>query len=112
MTRDRTALLAIAALAAGYWAVVALHGRTAEPWDAAGYWRLAYPLSLALAAAAGAVIGRHAWRVGVVVTFAQLPVMVALGSAGSMTAFAVLILVVLSVPAAALSAVAGRLARR
>jgi len=111
-TRDRTALIAIAALALCYWAAVGLSAPTAEPWDAAGYWTLAYPLSLALGAVAGAVVGRRAWRAGAVVTMAQLPVMVALGSAGSMTAFAVLILITLSVPAAALSALAGRLTRR
>ena len=94
-----------------YWQVVSHVSGAKEPWDAEGYWRIWYPGSLALSALSGFVLARRGWLAGLIVTFAQLPVMWANAGIGGLLMVGVIILCILAVPAVAMSAIGGRLAR-
>lgn len=102
----------ITAAAMLYWLAVALGTGVREPWDSAIYWTIAYPLSLAMAALSGFVLRRHAWLAAILITFAQFPVMMLTGGAGTLWMAGVLILIVLSLPAIVIAAMAAFIARR
>ncbi|MEH3038133.1 MAG: hypothetical protein PGN23_16825 [Sphingomonas adhaesiva] len=92
-------------LALLYWSVVAWVANVTEPWDAPAYWYGWYPGALLLCALAGRKLG---WGGGVVVVIAQAPVMWAHGALASPGwPVAVAFLLVLSIPAIAVAAVAG-----
>ena len=93
-----------------YWQLVSQFSGAKEPWDADGYWRIWYPGSLVLSALAGFVL-RRSWLAGVIVTFAQLPVMWVNTGFGGLLMVGATILCILAVPAVAVAAIAGRLAR-
>ena len=95
-----------------YWSLVGRSAGVAEPWDAAAYWRLCYPLSLVLAGGAGLVFRARGWMAGAIVTFAQLPVMAWNGGWGNLWGVGVLFLAMLAIPAMAVSAGTGWLAIR
>lgn len=95
-----------------YWSLVGRSAGVAEPWDAAAYWRLWYPLSLVLAGGAGLVLRTRGWMAGAIVTFAQLPVMAWNGEGALWWGMAMLFLAVLAIPAMAVSAGTGWLAIR
>ena len=105
-------LLAVAVLGAGYWSLVAGLTQVSEPWDAESYWALAYPLSILMAAVAGAAFDRRAWLAGPILTMGQLPLLLVQGGGGRMIAFGLLLLVVLAIPAAIVSGCSGWLTRR
>lgn len=113
----RLKLLLLFVLATLFWLAVARGAGVAEPWDAAGYWTVWYPVSLLLAAGGGYVVGRGTrknagWAAGAIVTLAQLPVMeLGAGTSGLWPA-GLLVLLVLAVPAMALAALAGWVARK
>lgn len=77
-----------------------------EPWDAADYWSLVYPISLGIAAALGFVFDRQPWFAGTTFTLAQLPLMLVTSGAGPLILAGLLTLGVLSFPAG-LAALAG-----
>jgi hypothetical protein len=111
----RSGATAIAALLIGsllYWLFVARVAGVAEPWDAADYWRLWYPLSLGLAALAGGAWRRRGWLAGAIVTFAQLPVTWPGTGAGTRWMVGIVMATLLAAPAVALSALAGWLMMR
>ena len=95
-----------------YWSLVGRSAGVAEPWDAAAYWRLCYPLSLVLAGGAGLVFRTRGWLAGAIVTFAQLPVMAWNGGGTLSWGMAMPFLAVLALPAMAVSAGTGWLAVR
>ncbi|RSU50027.1 hypothetical protein [Sphingomonas sp. S-NIH.Pt15_0812] len=95
-----------------YWSFVCRTEGVGEPWDAAAYWRLWYPLSFLLSAGAGLLLRSRGWMAGGVVTFAQLPVMAWNAGWGSLWAAGVLTLAVLAVPTIAVSALSGWFAAR
>ncbi|GGK52824.1 hypothetical protein [Salinarimonas ramus] len=80
-----------------------------EPWDAPAFWSVAYPASIAMSAVAG-YLARSGWIVGLVVTFAQLPIIVVSNGLDATNLFAVAILAALSLPPAVAAASAARLA--
>ncbi len=100
------------AVGIAYWLLVSRLTGAAEPWDAAGYWRWAYPGLLALSAIAGVLVRGRGWMAGVILTLAQLPVVWSGGGAGSLWAVGVIYAVILGAPAAAVSELASRLAGR
>lgn len=104
--------LVLTILSVGYWTLVASLAKTPEPWDAEDYWMLAYPLSILMAAVAGAAFDRRAWLAGLVLTMGQLPVLLVQSGGGPMIAVGLLLLVVLAIPAAIVSGCSGWLARR
>ena len=93
-----------------YWYAVARATGTAEPWDADAYWRLWYPVSLALSAVAGSWLRRRGWAAGAILTAAQLPVMWLNTGTGPLWAVGLLMVAALAAPAVIVSALAGRLA--
>ena len=104
-------LAGIAILAVAYWQLVSTLTGAPEPWDARAYWTLAYPASVALSAIAGRFLGKRAWLAGIVVTFAQLPVMWLNNGSGPLWAVGLLFLMMLAIPCALVSALAGRFRR-
>lgn len=106
------AIVLLAVVGALYWQLVCRTGGVTEPWDAAPYWRLWYPLSLAIAALGGVGLGSRAWLAGVIVTFAQLPVMWFNAGTAESWIVGVAFCAALAIPTALVSAVAGRLVRR
>ena len=105
-------LFALLLVSAMYWQLASRWSGVAEPWDADGYWRLWYPVSLALSALAGSVLRSRWGLAGAVVTVAQLPVMAVHAQPGALMIGGVMMLCILAIPAAAVSALAGRLRRR
>jgi len=105
-------LAAVAAAGCAYWCAIDVILDVREPWDAAGYLILWYPMSLGLAALCGLLFEDEGWRSGPIIILAQLPVMlVANGGGGALLVFGVGLLLVLSLPAALVSGVAARIKR-
>jgi|GEM_PF-725753 len=103
------------ALKAGlvYWLLVSLAMGGGEPWDAPGYFSVAYPGALLLAALVGGVFPTRAWLWGAVIVLAQVPVVVLMaGGAGSLLLAGLLYALLLALPAVAASALGGALSRR
>ena len=105
-------LIGTALLGAAFWLLVCWRGGVTEPWDADTYWIAAYPASLLLAAGLGVVFRRTGWLGGAVLTLAQLPILWLNNGAGGSWGLGLLFVGVLAVPAAALSALAGKVAAR
>jgi len=96
----------------GYWATVSGVLGGGEPWDAAAYWTLVYPGALLLSAILGFAMPVRAWLWGIIVVFAQVPVVVAVSGAGPLLIAGVLYAAVLSIPAALVSGGSGWIRRR
>ena len=109
MKTRKIRLFALLLVSAMYWQLVSQGSGVAEPWDADGYWRLWYPGSLALSAVAGFVLRSRSGLAGAIVTVAQLPVMAVHAQPGALMIGGMMILCILAIPAAAVSALAGRL---
>lgn len=90
-----------------YWAMVCRLAAVNEPWDAPAYWQAWYPISIALAAGAGLLLGRRGWMAGLAITASQLPVMLVHSETGPLIGVGVLFLCILALPAAAASWLAG-----
>ncbi|WP_152608635.1 hypothetical protein [Croceibacterium mercuriale] len=86
-------------VSAVYWQGVSMVSGAAEPWDSPAY-GIAYLVALAIALAAGLVIGRAAWLIGLAISFAQIPVMLwnGDGAVGNMAAAGLIILAALTLP--------------
>lgn len=95
-----------------YWLFVSWLTGAKEPWDAGTYWRLWYPASLGLSALAGLMFEKRRWMAGIVVTFAQLPVIWGHNDRGDFLVIGLMMLGVLAVPAMGLSALSGWFATR
>lgn len=91
------------------WTLTAALGDRTEPWDAPGYWSIAYPLAIALAGLLGYVFPRRAWRWAVVLIFVQAAVMILGGAGFGMLPLGLLLLGVLSLPAVAAASFGERL---
>lgn len=105
----RIALLVCSLL---YWHAVCRAAGVSEPWDADDYWNIWYPISLAGSGLAGPLLVRHGWLGGLIVTFAQLPIMWRSNGNGPLWLLGLLMLCTLAVPAVAASALTSRLAAR
>ena len=79
-----------------------------EPWDAANYLFVWYPVSLALSAAGGLIFRRHSWLSGVALTLAQLPVMWMSTGIGPLWPVGLIFLSFLAIPAVASSILGSR----
>jgi hypothetical protein len=98
----RTVLVALVSVI--FWYVAAVGYGVKEPWDSYGYF-VTYPASLGLSALTGYYAPGSPWRWGLIVTFAQLPVMMMLEpTVGPLIGAGILILAVLSLPAVAATA--------
>ena len=112
MTRilDRPSFKATAViiLVAGvsYWEFVCLIDGVDEAWDSNAYWWLWYPISIGLAAVAGSILWRRGWLAGLIITYAQLPVMWVNSGTASSWVLGVILSSVLAIPLVATSALA------
>jgi hypothetical protein len=95
-----------------YWQFVCKWTGFSEPWDATGYWRLWYPVSVVLAAVGGHLLRKDGWMAGVIVVFAQLPILWINNGIGPLIAAGLLFLAVSAVPAMVISLLAGLIAAR
>jgi len=91
-----------------FWAVVSAVTGTKEPWDLANYWTLIYPAALALSVILGALLKNAQWSAGAVVMLAQIPVVLVTSGASPLLGVGILYAAFLSIPAIALSWLAGR----
>jgi hypothetical protein len=94
------------------WTLTAFFGHRQEPWDAATYWTIAYPLAILLSAALAALYPARPWRWAVTVIFSQLLVMIAGGSDFSLLPLGLVLLALLSLPAIAAATLAAWLRTR
>lgn len=102
---NRLGWLAICLLVSlAYWQLISGVLNVDEPWDSPAYWTIAYPLSLVLSAGFGAVAQRNGWLAGIVVTLAQLPVVLLNSGLGPLLPIGVVLTLFLALPAAAASA--------
>lgn len=90
-----------------YWQTVVWVTDTTEPWDAPAYWRLWYPISLIMSALAGPFFKQCPWQAGLLLTFAQLPIMWLNSGTGPLMIVGLMYLLALAIPAMALSQVTG-----
>lgn len=105
-------IFALAALGLIYWQIVCLTWQVTEPWDAPVYWTVAYPLAVAVSGVVGWFLRSHGWLSGTVINLAQMPIILLNSSMGALAAVGLLFMILLTVPAAALSAWTGRLAQQ
>ena len=99
-------------LAVIYWQIFCVIFDVQEPWDVPIYWVAAYPASIALSALAAwkmRTVGRTA---GLVITFAQLPILLAGNDLQLTILFAIGIPIALSLLPVAASALAARVTRK
>lgn len=96
----------------GYWWVAATIAGVREPWDAPGYWTIAYPGSLLLSGIIGAAAGSPAWPLGVLLALTQAAVIAARAEVGPLWPVGLLFLAILALPSALAAALGARLARR
>ncbi len=105
MTRARAApalpagVAALLAATAGFvgWAAFSFGGRR-EAWDSGGWWMVALPLLVLVAAILGYLVPRQVWRWAAAILGGQLLAMVVLRPAGTDLGLFPLTLVVLLVP--------------
>lgn len=112
MPNQSARIVVLTVLAVLYWLAISHSTQAKEPWDAASYWTAAYPGSLLLSGAAGVAFPKRGWLAGVIVTFAQLPVLWIGNGIGSMWVFGIILLAILALPAAAVASLASRFAAR
>lgn len=86
-----------------YWQMFAWRANVVEPWDATAYWTFAYPLSVMLAGVVGWHVRNQAWAIGMITSFAQLPVMAMHNEGATNWAIALLFLIPLSIPHSAVA---------
>lgn len=110
--RRSAGLLGLLIVSGAYWQVVCHLDAVGEPWDAARYWTLWYPLSIVLAAVAGVSMAKRAWLAGAIVTFAQMPVMWTNTGTTALWVLGLAMCGVLAVPGMLIAAGAGWTARR
>ncbi|WP_339533222.1 hypothetical protein [Pseudomonas mucidolens] len=92
-----------------FWTVVSAITGAAEPWDLASYWTIIYPAALALSVILGAVLRSSQWSAGGVVMLSQIPVVLAISGASPLLGVGIIYAALLSIPAIALSWLAGKL---
>ncbi|MBY0285090.1 MAG: hypothetical protein K2W81_14150 [Sphingomonas sp.] len=107
----RTVLLAaITAFALLYWQMVCDVTGVNEPWDAADFLSKWYPFALAASAVSGFWLRLWGWSAGLIIIFAQLPVMLLNSGSGPLLVVGLILLVGFAFPASLISAAAGQIA--
>ncbi len=95
-----------------FWVLVAWRTPGGEPWDAAAFWTVVYPIALVIAAVLGACFPRRAWLWGLLLIALQVPVVAVTAGVGPLLLAGLVYALVLAVPAMAIAAAAGALRRR
>lgn len=94
------------------WTLTAALGGRNEPWDAPGYWSVAYPLAIALSGVLGYLFPERPWRWALVLMSMQGVVMLFNGSGLGLLPLGLIVLGVLSLPAVGLASFAANRSRR
>jgi hypothetical protein len=94
------------------WVAAAAIGGRKEAWDAALYWKAAYPLTIALAAAVAYRLPERPWRWGLAAVFAQAGVLLLTGGGGNLLPLGLVVFAVLSLPAIVAAQLAAVIRRR
>lgn len=99
----------LAAFGAGLvlWLAASLLLEAPEPWDSPLYWA-AYLAGLVLSAVFGFIVRKSGWLCGVLIIFAQLPVLLFQSEPGPLLMVGILFLAALAVPAALVAIAAAR----
>lgn len=92
-----------------FWTVVSVITGAEEPWDLASYWTIIYPAALALSVILGAALRSSQWSAAGIVMLSQVPVVLAISGASPLLGVGIIYAVLLSIPAIALSWLAGKL---
>lgn len=85
------------------WTATSMMSRKVEPWDANGYWTIAYPLAIALAGVLGYLAPDRPWRWAAVIMFTQAIVMIGGGAGLGLLPLGLIVLALLTVPAIAVA---------
>jgi hypothetical protein len=93
------------------WAVTAFLTGKREPWDADIYWTVSYPLAVIGSAVLGFLFPERPWRWAAMLMLMQFVVMIAMGSGLGLWPLSLIVLAVLTAPAAVASVLAARLRR-
>jgi len=101
----------VAALSLLYWELATHLLDVGEAWDSPAY-SVAYLIALAASGAIGFLMPEQPWRWGLIVTFAQVPVIMLNAGAGPLLAVGLLFAAVLSLPAIGVAAAASAVRRR
>ena len=112
MKRDYIRSAIIFAISLAYWFTVNRLSETNEPWDAASYWSVSYPLSMLVTGVAAFLLRRHYWVAGALTTMAQIPVMLLDSGAGPLWLIGFGLLGVLALPAMIVAELSGRMRDR
>ena len=91
--------LVSAVIGIAYWTAVSGLLKGGEPWDAAAYWTVVYPVALLISILLGAWRPKLAWLWGAIIVFAQVPVVIAVSGIGPLLLAGLVYAAVLSLPA-------------
>ena len=93
------------------WTMTAIATGKREPWDAETYWTVSYPLAVFGSAILGFLFPERAWRWAAMLMLMQFVVMIAMGSGLGLWPLSLIVLAVLTAPAALAGVLAARLRR-
>jgi hypothetical protein len=111
--RSRLPFLLAAAIGAALWSAAALISGRPEPWDGAGYWALAYPLSILACALLGYSYPERSWRWALLLFEAQFVAMcVRNGELGNLWPLGMVLFAIVALPGVFAARLTARLSRR
>lgn len=92
-----------------YWSIVSALSGGAEPWDAPGFWSIAFPGALVLCVLLGFAAPSRAWAWGAILMLTQVPIVIVVSRAepDPLLVVGLLYATVLALPAALLSWLGG-----
>ena len=93
------------------WAMTAGVTGKREPWDANTYWTVSYPLAIFGSAVLGFLFPQRAWRWAATLMLMQFVVMITMGSGLGLWPLGLIVLAILTAPAALAGVLAARLRR-
>lgn len=99
MRRSTVVFAAAFVTSTALWLATAILSNRVEPWDASGYWTIAYPSAIALAGVFGYLAPERPWRWAVVIMFTQAIVMIGGGAGLGLLPLGLALLSLLAVPA-------------
>ncbi len=110
MNVNKLKILVLIMASSLYWQIARHLADVPEPWDALNYWYIWYPCSLIVSGISGYWLKSQGWSAGLIITYAQLPVIWYYSESFALAPVSILYLGVLAIPATALSYFAGRIA--
>ena len=93
------------------WTMTAIVTGKREPWDAETYWTVSYPLAVFGSVILGFLFPERAWRWAAMLMLMQFVVMIAMGSDLGLLPLGLIVMAILTAPAALAATLAARLRR-